>query len=338
MSFFKVNVNAFSRRLNDLDSSYACLLLMSKYYDKDFNEEVFMQKVDFNNENNSLFEISRAAEKIGFRAKCVNLTFSQLMNDAPLPCILKWDQYHHAIVLPPKRWLINKQIQCVHPNKGVVTYTNEEFQQHWVCDAREDGKSAGSVLILEPSVGFYSDQKKEKNMFSWQVMLQYFRRGRLQVIQVISALLIASMFQLIIPFLMQSIVDIGINTQDLHYITILLIAQSMLIISRLSVDLIRDRLLLHISSTVNLAIVSDFWNKLARLPMAYFDRQHTGDILQRMNDNRHVQSFITGPLLNSMFSILNFFVFAVVLMMYKLQLFFIFLIGIVIYFAWMRFF
>ena len=338
MSFSKVNVNAFSKPLNDLDSSYACLLMMSGYYGKDFDKEAFLQKVNFNAAQISLIEISRAAEKIGFRARCVNLTFSKLMNDAPLPCILKWDQYHYAILLPINRWKIKKRVQCVHPGKGIVTYTREEFEQHWASEVNADGEPAGGVLLLEPSVAFRNNEKKEKDILGWRMMGQFYRRSRLQAIQLIAALLIASLFQLIIPFLMQSVVDIGINTQDLHYITIVLIAQLTLIISRLSVDLIRERLLLHMSSSVNLAIISDFWIKLARLPMSYFNRQHTGEILQRINDNKQVQNFITGPLLNTIFSILNFFVFAIVLMMYKLQLFVIFIIGVALYFAWMRFF
>ncbi len=340
MSLFKenVNVNAFSRQLNDLDSGYACLLMMSEYYGKDFTEEKFRQKVNVNIENSSLVEISRAAEKIGFRARCVKLTYGKLMNDAPLPCILKWDQHKYAILLPRNRWSIKKQLRCVHPGKGIVAYTRGEFEHHWAGDVNEDGQRAGGVLMLEPSVAFLNSQKDQKDVLGWRMALQFFRRSRLQAIQVMSALLIISMFQLIIPFLMQSIVDVGINTQDIHYITIILIAQLMLIVSRLSVDLIRERLLIHVSSSVNLAIISDFWSKLARLPMAYFDRKPAGDILQRINDNKQVQSFMTGPLLNTMFAILNFIVFAIVLMMYKLQLFGIFLIGVALYLTWMRFF
>lgn len=338
MRFSKVNFSSFSNPVSNSDSGYACLLMLSRYYDKDFNEAEFLQKVSFRNQNKSIIEIGRVAEKIGYRGRCVNLTFNKLIRDVPGPCIVRWDQYNYAILLPGRCWKLNRKVQCVHPNKGIVTYCRDEFQQHWASDVNEDGQHVGAVLILEPSVLFGHIEKKENDILGWRMVRQFFRRVRLQAIQLILALLITSMFQLVIPFLMQSIVDIGINTHDLSYIKIVLIAQLMLVISRLSLDLIRERLLLHMSSSVNLSIISDFWIKLARLPMSYFNRKHTGDILQLINDNKQVQNFLTGPLLSTMFSILNFIVFAIVLMMYKVQLFFIFLTGVGLYFAWMRYF
>ncbi len=169
-------------------------------------------------------------------------------------------------------------------------------------------------------------------------MLQFFQRSRLQVAQLIAALLLASLFQFLFPFLMQAIVDVGIKAQDLSYIAAVLIAQLALMVSRLGVDLIRGRLLLHISTRVNLAILSDFWIKLTRLPLSYFDRFPAGEVLQRINDNKQVQNFLTGPALHTLFSLLNFVVFGIVLMMYKIELFLIFIAGMALYLLWMRFF
>jgi ATP-binding cassette, subfamily B, bacterial len=335
MGFSKVNVNAFSRPLNELDSGYACLLMIAAYYGKDLSEESFLQKVQDNSGNSSLLDISRAAENIGFRARYVNLTIGKLMNEAPRPCILQWDQYQYAILLPAARWKMKKRVQCVFPGKGIVTYTWKEIQQHWISGKDMDGQPAGGVLLLDPSITFHSG-KNEKGTIGWRLMLHLLLRSRLQTFQLVCALLITSLVQLIIPFLLQGVVDVGVTTQNLSYIAILLIAQLTLIISRISCDLIRERLLLQMSARINVAIISDFWIKLARLPMTYFQKQTAGEILQRISDNKQVHSFVSGPLLSTMYSMLNFIVFAVVLMLYKLQLFFIFLIGISLYFIWMR--
>ena len=169
-------------------------------------------------------------------------------------------------------------------------------------------------------------------------MFQYLRQSKWQITQVFIALLIASLLQLIFPFLTQSIVDTGISTQNLQYITIVLIAQLMLVFSRTIVDFIRTRLLLRVSVIVNLSILSDFWIKLTRLPISYFDSHHTGDTMQRINDNKQIQNFLTGSALNTLFSLFNFIIYAVVLAMYNAELFFVFATGSILYFGWVQLF
>lgn len=321
---------------NGMHSGPACLWYIVQFYDKHFSKGFFQEKTDFSEEAISLTALSKVAEAIGFRARCVRLTGQQLLNDAPLPSIITLGQNRYAVLLPRARW--GRKVRCVEPGKGVVTYTKDKFLQQWSGITAASHKVTGEALLLEPTFGFRNKYSGNNKQLTWRIILQFFKRSRLQVSQLITALLITSLFQLIFPFLMQSIVDVGITTHDLNYIMVVLIAQVMLVISRLSVDVIRGRLLLHISTTVNLSILSDFWIKLTRLPVAYFDRTPAGEILQRINDNKQVQNFLTGPALNTMFSILNFIVFAVVLMMYKIQLFFIFMSGMALYFGWIQLF
>ncbi|MHA4812477.1 peptidase domain-containing ABC transporter [Flavitalea flava] len=318
----------------------ACLLLIASYYNKEANGDSFGTMPELEEENAGWPAVSRAAERAGFRANFVKLTYRQLFRDVPLPCMIQWEgSTDFAVVFPPRKWRRGKKITCIHPPEGSVTNNKAEFVRRWTSSNKDgEGEKRGGVLILEPTFRFHAKIRGKENRLSWDLILPYFRHSHWQIAGVVMAFVIASLVQLIFPFLLQSVVDVGINTKDLHYITIILLAQLMLVFSRISVDLIRSRLLLQISILVNLSILSDFWIKLTRLPISYFDQQHTGGIIQRINDNRQIQSFLTGPAVNTFFSLLNFIVFAIVLLLLKAKLFLIFGIGVSLYFIWMRFF
>ena len=141
-----------------------------------------------------------------------------------------------------------------------------------------------------------------------------------------------------LPFLTQSIVDVGIRNNDIGFIWLVLIGQLMLTFSRTAVDFIRRWLLLHISMRINISLVSDFFIKLLRLPMSFFDTKLMGDLLQRMNDHSRVNSFLTSQTLSVMFSLISFVVFGAVLFIYNSFIFLVFLAGSIIYGIWIALF
>lgn len=331
----------FYRQLNSMDCGPTCLRMIAKYYGKHYNTSSIGENAGYGKEGVSLLGISEAAEKMGFRSRGVQLTFQQLMNNVQMPCMLHWDKYHFVVLVSSKKRSIfrkDESIVVADPSIGIITYTRKEFLQYWSGTTTNDGEQLGIALLLEPMPKFYEQKDEKEKKLNWNLILQYLQQSRWQITQVFIALLIASLLQLIFPFLTQSIVDTGINTQNLQYIVIVLIAQLMLIFSRSIVDFIRSRLLLHVSTIVNLSILSDFWIKLTRLPISYFDSHHTGDTLQRLNDNKQVQNFLTGSALNTLFSLLNFIIYAVVLALYNVELFFVFAAGSILYFVWVRFF
>ena len=84
-------------------------------------------------------------------------------------------------------------------------------------------------------------------------------------------MVVVSILQLIFPFLTQSLVDIGICDGNMSFITLILIAQLIIFIARLSVEFIRSWILLHMNTRINIALISDFLAKLMKLPLRYFD-------------------------------------------------------------------
>lgn len=323
-----------------MDCGPSCLRMVSKYYGKHYNTEGIRETAGYGKEGTSLLGISDAAEKIGFRTRGVQLSYSQLNADTNFPCILYWGQYHFVVLVSIKKPLFKKDaiIQIADPAKGIIKYSKLEFLKQWLNTINDNGERVGIALLLEPTPAFYELDGEKENKLNWGLVIKYLQTSRWQIFQVLLALIITSFLQLIFPFLTQSIVDTGINTRNLQYITIVLIAQLMLVFSRTIVDFLRSRLLLHVSSVVNLSILSDFWIKLTNLPISYFDSHHTGDTLQRIGDHKQIQNFLTGTALNTLFSLFNFVIFAFVLAKYHVQLFFVFAVGSLLYFGWVQIF
>jgi ATP-binding cassette subfamily B protein len=313
--------------------------MVAKYYGKHFNTESIKQISGYGKEGVSLLGISEAGENMGFRTRGVQISFKQLIEDAILPCILHWNQNHFVVLLPSSdKWRRRNKITIADPAKGLCSLTQQDFLNQWISSKNEIGDGIGTALLLEPTAKFYEQEDEKDNKLSWSMVIYYLKQRKWSLSQVFIALLFTSLFQLIFPFLTQSIVDTGIDTQNLQYITIVLIAQLMLVFSKTIINFIRSRLMLNISININFSLLSDFWIKLTRLPISYFDSYHTGDTLQRLGDTKNIEEFLTGSAVNSLFLLFNFVVFSGLLIMYDVRLFFIFGLGSLIYFIWVRLF
>ncbi len=325
-----------NQALSNDETGLSCLSIVASYYGKDIDMAALRKTGGLDHQQITLQDISRLAEKIEFRSRLARLTGKQLLKDVQLPCILEMNDGRFIVMAGTSKWPKKNKIKCIDPRAGAVEYTLEEFLQIWISDLAMGAAKFGTALLLEPTFRFHIKPHEEGNGLTWRLVLKYFRQSRRQFALVIMALLLNSVLQLFFPFLMQSIVDIGINTGDLNYIAIILCAQAMLILSRSVADFIRTHLLLRISTVVNLSILSDFWIKLTRLPVSYFESTMAANILTRINDNRIIQNFLVGPTLRTMFTMLNFIVFAVVLFIYKAELLLIFGVGLLLYVFWIR--
>jgi ATP-binding cassette, subfamily B, bacterial len=320
-----------------MDCGPTCLRMVSKYYGKNISLTLLRSNSEFGKEGISLLGISESAESLGFKTKGVIISYQQLINDANLPAILHWNQNHFVVATPKAN---NKKITIADPAKGMITYHKEEFLRQWISTKDIAGEEVGVALLLEPTARFYQqeDEYPVSEGLNWSMLFTYVKTYKRYFVQIILALLLGSLIQLIFPFLTQSIVDTGINTQNLQYITIILIAQLMLFFGRTVIEFLRSRLLLHVSTRINISILSDFWMKLMRLPISYFDTKQTGDILQRINDHHRIEIFLTSASLSTFFSIFNLLIFSVVLLMYNPLIFIVFAIGSIFYFLWVRIF
>lgn len=322
-------------QLDRMDCGPTCLRMIAKYYGRVYSLQTLRDKAFISRSGVSLLGISEAAESIGFRTTGVKITFEQLVDDFPLPCILHWNQQHFVVCYRIRKRRNKYKILIGDPaGTQTVTYNEEEFKRCWI-SSREKGQDSGVALVLEPTPDFYSmeeDRKEAKKKLNF--FFRYLSPHKKALVQLVLGMVIGSILQLIVPFLTQSLVDVGIRDNNLNFITLILVAQLIIFIARLSVDFIRSWLLLHMNIRINISLISDFLVKLMRLPLHFFDTKMIGDIMQRIGDHSRIESFLTGSSISTLFSFVNFIVFGFVLAYYDLSIFGLFLLGNLLYVIW----
>lgn len=322
-----------------MDCGPASLRMVAKYHGRSIPLEYLRNKSQYGKEGVSLLGLADAAESIGLKSVGAKLTYNQLINDAPLPAIIHWDQYHFVVLAPKSS---KNKLLIADPAKGLIKLSKEEFVKRWVSNT-ENEAGKGIALLPESTPQFkemdFSDEgHTEKKKVGWDFLFIYVIEHKVYFFQILLGLFIGSMLQLVFPYLAQSIVDTGINTNNLNFIQIVLTAQLMLLFSQTMVEFIRGRILLHISTRINISLLSGFWAKLLKLPMQFFDSKHPGDIIQRIGDHHRIESFLTGTALNTFFSIFNIIIFSFVLLSYNTSIFFIFAVASFLYLLWIQIF
>lgn len=324
----------FYKQHDSMQCGITCLQMICKYYGKEYSLESLSRYCFATTEGVSLLGISEAANKLGLHTICGRVTMEQLPQ-APLPCILHWSQNHFVVFYQIKK---KKKFYIADPGKGLLTYTEKEFKDHWI-STQSKGEEKGIAMFIQPTPAFYELSGETTNRKrSFKFLFGYIKQYRRYFGQIILGALVGCLLQLIFPFLTQAIVDVGITHQNLGIIYLILLGQLILTISRTSVDFIRRWILLHISMRINISLVSDFFIKLLKLPMSFFDTKLMGDLMQRMNDHNRVEKFLTTQMLNVTFSLLSFIVFGCVLLGYNTFIFLIFLIGSILYGIWIAIF
>ena len=318
-------------QLDAADCGPTCLRMIAKYYGRGYSTQYLREHAFITRSGVSMLGISEAAELIGFRTVGVKITLEQLQKEVPLPCILHWNQRHFVVCYKIK----NGKYYIADPANRCVTYDEKELGRCWFSTIVE-GKDTGAALLMEPGPEFYdreqdvTDTKERRLSFFFRYITPYKR----EFIQLVLGMLVTSSLQLILPFLMQNLVDTGIRDANLSFITLILIAQLVIFVARMSVDFIRSWILLHINTRINIALISDFLAKLMRLPLQFFDSKMVGDIMQRIGDHNRIEAFMTGSSISTLFSFVNFIVYGIVLAYYNIVILGLFLLGNALYVGW----
>ena len=326
----------FYKQPDAKDCGPTCLRIISKFYGKTIPLQQIRNLSETTREGSSLLGLSEAAENLGFRSLGVQVDFNTLQEEVPLPCVVHWNKQHFVVV-----YKIDKsgKVYISDPSYGLITYTKVEFIKYWIGENADETTEEGIALLLETTPAFYKnefDEDEKKMTFSF--LSKYLLKYKSLVVQLAVGLLAGSLLSLILPFLTQSIVDVGIQNQDLNFIYLVLIAQIMLFLGRMGIEVIRSWILLHLSTRINISIISDFFIKLMKLPISFFDTRMTGDIMQRINDHTRIEQLLTSSSLNTLFSLVNLIIFSIVLLFYDYRLFLVYLVGAILYIGWISFF
>ncbi|MCO6488862.1 MAG: peptidase domain-containing ABC transporter [Phaeodactylibacter sp.] len=323
----------FYQQLDAMDCGATCLRMISRHFGRYYSLEFLRELTYMGKQGVTLLGISDAAEHIGLQSLAVKTTYDRLARDIPLPCIAHWRQEHFVVV-----YKVNKYYAWIaDPASGRFKLTREEFLENWVSDT-EEGEDLGVLLLLETTPEFFAREGDSTDKSGFGYVFSYFQKYRPLIIQLIVGLFLGTLLQLTFPFLMKAMVDKGIDTEDLSFIKIVLIAQLILFATQLAVEQFRSWILLHVGARVNISLISDFLIKLTKLPIKFFDSKISGDLMQRIADHERVQRFLTSTSLVSIFTFVNFIAFSIVLFLWHKLVFSIFFGGTLLYLGWVFFF
>lgn len=323
----------FFKQHDAMDCGPACLKMIAYHYGKLIRLEKLKRICNISKEGVSLASLVNAAESLGFKSKPLKCNLNYILNKALLPCIIWWQQEHYVIVYKVTR----KKIFVADPTYGKISYTKEEFLSGWG-KIKENGEELGVCLILDPTNEFYSIENEIDEIHTLAFISNYLKKYKHQISQLLLSVLSISIIQMIFPFLTQALIDVGISSNDIGFIKLILIAQIFLFIGRISIEYIRSWLLLHIGKRISISILADFLTKIMKLPIAFFDSKRLGDIVQRINDHEKIEKFLTNDALNFIFSIFNIIILSLVLVAYSLKIYTIFMMGFIFAVIWIIFF
>lgn len=310
-----------------MDCGPTCLRMIAKHYGKSCSLQTLRDKSHLTKEGVTMLGISDAAESIGFRTKGLKLTWDQLRNEIPFPCIAHWKKNHFVVV-----YAIDKKgrVTVADPSLGLLKYPSDLFLNGWL---QFDNNKHGVVLAVEPTPGFYREEEIEQKDGPLHI-LHYLHPYRANIIKILLALLTACLINSLFPFITQAIVDSGIGTGSISVVIMLLVAQLMLTIGGMVNNLFRSLLLRHTTTRVSISLLSDFLCKLMKLPMVFFDSKMVSDIMRRFNDYYRIQSFLTGPILGMIIAAISLLIYSVIMASYNVGILIIFSAGSVLYIGW----
>lgn len=323
-----MNSFRFYHQHDAMQCGASCLCMVGSYFGKNYSIDTVSNYCHTGSSGVSLLGMSHCANMMGLNSISFRASIQDLKN-LSVPCILHWNKNHFVILYKTD----NDTFHIADPAKGFVKYDIHSFSEHWL-STNVNGQDKGIAMVLTPSENFgdYIETEKKKNSFKF--LFGYISHYKRYFAQIFTGLILGCLLQLIMPFLTQSIVDIGIHNKDINIIWLILLGELFIIIGKTATSFVRKWLLMHISVRVNISLVSDFFIKLLKLPMSFFDTKLTGDLLQRIGDHTRVQTFLTGQVLNVIFTFLSFIIFGIVLFVYNTFIFGIFISGSICYGLW----
>lgn len=321
----------FIKQKDSMQCGVASLCMICNYMGIKCSTESLEKKCSGSKEGVSMLALIETAKTCGLNSIGVKIRISDLKK-SEIPCILHWNQNHFVVL-----YKIDKdgnRFWIADPGKGKYKLSEHAFKESWTSTHIGD-EDAGIAMFFEMKNANYGTAIENNNhTISLKFLWKYIFRYKHYLFHIVLGLGLGCALQLIMPYLTQAIVDLGIKHQDIGLIWLILIGELMIVMGRTTMDFIRRWLLLHVSMRINISLVSDFFIKLLKLPMSYFDKKLMGDLMQRIGDHSRVQEFLTGRVLSIIFTFLSFIIFGIVLFIYNTLIFGVFAIGGVCYGLW----
>lgn len=281
------------------DCGAACLVMVSKYWGKQFSVNRLREMCNVDRDGASLKGISIAAENLGFSTRPVKATLNQLAKQN-LPAIVHWEGIHYVVLYS----VTQKKVIIADPAIGQRTLTHAEFRDSWT----------GYALLLEPTKFFESTE--ESSTPFWQ-FFELIKPYKVILSEVFVTSMFIQIFGLVTPVFTQLILDrvvVQRSELTLHAIGVGLLIFSLF---RVTMTGLRQYLLDHTAQKLDISLISGFIRHTFRLPLSFFESRHVGDIISRVQENRKIERFLSGEALTILLDLLTVFIYVGVMFWYS---------------------
>lgn len=300
-----------------MDCGPACLAMISKFYGKDHSLQ-YLRDISFlTREGVSLTGLNEAAGLIGLESMAVRTSLGKLAEEKPFPCIVFWKNAHFVVLYGIKKNIFNNSLsyQIADPAKGFFNVSEKSFLQCW-----NNNEDQGAAFLVYPTEKFYQTAPEKGDKGNLKYLFSYLSPYRRELIQLFISLSIGSLLTLAFPFLTVFLIDRGVSQKSLNIVYVILLAQLFLFLGSIVIEIVRNWLVIYIGARINIAVISDFFKKILRLPLHFFDTKFLGDFYQRIQDHSRIEQFLTSQSLTTFFSLINFLIFFIVLLRYDYKI------------------
>ncbi|MCL7987183.1 peptidase domain-containing ABC transporter [Sphingobacterium sp. lm-10] len=301
---------------DQMDCGPACLSMIASHYGKHIDLQFIRDKAFLTRDGVSLLGLYEASNELGFETTGVQLGIEDI-EDIQLPCILHWNQNHFVVLRSVGTRFIskNKIFKIADPSYGFLSVDEEKFKQSWLSNNNE-----GVALLLDPKEKFFDSTFIAEDKISLKSMTSHIIPYKKELLKLFFFLLLGAATTLVFPLLTQKLIDDGVNKKDVNLIGLILLAQLLFFTGTIIFDIFRNWIVLKIGTKINIKIISDFLNKLLKLPIKFFDTKMMGDFNQRIQDHERIEQFLTSQSILTLLSFISFSVFFGVLWYYDYRI------------------
>ncbi len=254
----------------------ACLAMVGAHHGLVSDLPTLRQRFSVSLKGTTLADLVRLGGQLQLNARALRAEMEHLPELA-MPCVLHWDLNHFVVLAEVRRG-----IAVIHdPARGVRRLSMDEVSRHFT----------GVVLELTPQAEFVPHT--ERQTVSLRQLLGRVTGLKRSLFQIFALALALETFMLLAPFYLQWVVDSVLVSADRDLLVTLGLGFGLLVLIQVGAGAIRSWAVLHLSTTLNLQWLGNVFAHLMRLPVSWFEKRHTGDVMSRFGAIQKIQQTLT---------------------------------------------
>jgi ATP-binding cassette subfamily B protein RaxB len=254
----------------------ACMAMIAAHHGLRSDLPTLRQRFSLSLKGATMADLVHLAGNLQLNARALRAEMEHLP-ELVLPCVLHWDLNHFVVLKEVKRG-----VAVIHdPARGIRRLPLAEVSRHFT----------GVALELTPQAEF--KPHNERRHVTLRQLLGRVTGLKRSLLQIFVLALGLELFALLAPFYLQWVVDSVLVSADRDLLVTLGIGFGLLVLLQVATGAIRSWAVLHLSSTLNLQWLANVFSHLMRLPVAWFEKRHTGDVMSRFGAVQKIQQTLT---------------------------------------------